>query len=320
MFDYAGVLGLLVLVAAFAWLTRRGWRIRRRGWRWAAIVGAGLLTVVGGSMLIAILVGFYNLNRRHGNPVAQLTVDVTPGRVARGERLAVLCAECHAADEQPPLEGKNFLGDDAPPVGTLYAPNLTPVHLAGWSDGEIVRAIREGVHREGRSLIIMPSEAFRKFSDEDLYSLVAYLRSQPEIAPDTPPTKLNVVGAFMSLMAPILTAQPPVSGPVIAPPEGPTAEYGAYLSSIVCAFCHGERLRGDAEFESPDITRLGPAYSQEAFIRLIRTGERPNGIPVDSARMPWPFLSRFYSEDDELRAIHAHLLSVSQQPAPAGER
>jgi hypothetical protein len=59
---------------------------------------------------------------------------------------------------QLPLSGQDFM--EGAPFGTFYAPDLTQTNLADWSDGEIVRAIREDVHKDGRSLLIMPSNAF----------------------------------------------------------------------------------------------------------------------------------------------------------------
>ena len=77
------------------------------------------------------------------------------------------------------MVGQDF-SKGGPPVGTLYGANLTPAgEIKDWSDGEIIRAIREGVHKTGRSLIIMPSEVFRHLSDVDVQAIVAYfVRSQ----------------------------------------------------------------------------------------------------------------------------------------------
>ena len=92
----------------------------------------------------------------------------TAAQIARGEKLANTCSSCHSPGNELPLSGSNFgVKFDMPPLGTLYAPNLT---LSGdindWTDGEVVRAIREGVHKDGRSLLIMPSDNFRNLSDD----------------------------------------------------------------------------------------------------------------------------------------------------------
>ena len=78
-------------------------------------------------------------------------------------------------------------------------------------DGEIVRAIREGIDRDGRPLIAMPSQAYRNFSDADAEALVAYLRSQPAVDNPQPARNLNVLAAlFLGTGLFPTSAQPPV--------------------------------------------------------------------------------------------------------------
>lgn len=306
MFDILGVSLLVVLAILFGWLTRRAWRSSRPAIKWGGVLFSGVLTMAVVAVLAAALIGYAKLNRKYDNPVPQLSVELTPERIARGERFGKLCAGCHAADEALPMEGRDFLGEDAPPVGTFYAPNLTPTHLAEWTDGEIIRAIREGVHRSGRSLLIMPARGFRNLSDDDVHAIVAYLRSQPPVEPDTPPAKLNVLGAIMVNFVPLLEVQPPITGPVVAPPPGPTAEYGAYTSSYTCAFCHGADLRGDETFPSPDLMGVALGWSEEQFLHFMKTGLRPDGSAVDGEAMPWEEMSEFL-EVEELRAVFAHI-------------
>ncbi|MFV1987879.1 MAG: c-type cytochrome [Gemmatimonadota bacterium] len=309
MFDIFGVSVLVGLAALFGWLTRRAWQTNHPVLKWSGAVFAGLLTFVFTAAVAAALLGYAKLNRKHDNPASLVSVEVTPERIAKGERFASLCAGCHAADESPPLEGKFFL-EDAPPIGRFYAPNLTPIHLGEWTDGEIIRAIREGVHRSGRSLLIMPSTTFRHLSDEDVHAIVAYLRSQPPIGPDTPTNRLNVLGALVANIAPIFEVQPPITAPIVAPPAGPTAAHGEYLASWACAACHGADLAGEIAFGAPGLAAAGQFWTEEHFIHFIRSGERPSGPPVDAELMPWEDLSEFFTDDDELRAIFAHLGTV----------
>src|SRR5258706_439179 len=85
-----------------------------------------------------------------------------------------------------------------PPFGTLWAPNLTQAgEISEWSDGEVIRAIREGVHKSGRALVVMPSEVFHNLSDADVEAIVAYLRSEPAVAPRNPATRLNILAAAL---------------------------------------------------------------------------------------------------------------------------
>jgi mono/diheme cytochrome c family protein len=307
MFDLPGVLLLVLLVFVPAWLARRAWRARRPVVKWLGTTVAGLSALAVAILLGAALFGYWKLNRTYTNPVPELSVVVTPEHIARGERFGHLCASCHAPDTGAAMTGRDFLAEGGPPIGDFSAPNLTPVHLAGWSDGEIVRAIREGVHRSGRSLLIMPSRFLRHLSDADVQAIVAYLRSLPAQGAETPPNRLNVLGAVMSLQAPIFEVQSPITEPVVSPPVGPTAAYGAYVSSFTCEICHGSNLLGDPAFQAPPLVAIPLAWDEQEFIEFMRTGSRPDGSSVDGEAMPWKDLSRLLSGDDDLRAIYAHL-------------
>jgi mono/diheme cytochrome c family protein len=147
------------------------------------------------ALFILARVGFSKLNARFNNPVEDVQVAGTPDQIARGERLANLCVSCHTSGNQLPLSGSNFaVKFEFPPLGTLYAPNLTPSgNIKDWTDREVIRAIREGVHKNGRSLLVMPSATMRNMSDEDVQALVAYLRSQLATGQPTPDVQFNVL-------------------------------------------------------------------------------------------------------------------------------
>ena len=309
MFDYLGVLVLAVVAALPILLARRVWRSSRTWLRWTAVPLCGLLSLVAIAALVTGLRGFFLLNQKHDNPVPQVEIVSSPEAIARGEKYAMLCAGCHSPDESLPMAGHDFL-EDAPPVGRLYAPNLTPTHLAGWTDGEIIRAIREGVHKDGRALIIMPSRFFKNLSDEHVASIVAYLRSQPPVEPDTPPAAMNVLGAILVQLFDVLEAQEPITEPVHDPPPGATVEYGKYLASTTCTFCHGADLKGDKEMGGTDITLLMGGWSEEHLITMMRTGVRPGGAALDPEKMPWELLSRVL-DDDDVRAIYIYLRELS---------
>jgi mono/diheme cytochrome c family protein len=317
VFDYVGVGVLVILLLLFGFLTWRSWRARNRLVRLLGTIVSGLLTLVFLIVTGAALYGFTLLNRTHTNPVQQLTIAGTPERLARGEKLAQACTGCHSPNGQFPLAGQDFTADGGPPVGTLYASNLTPGgELKDWSDGEIVRAIREGIHQNGRSLLIMPSSNFRNLSDEDVQALVAFLRTQPA-APATPPTNINLVGALLVTVSggAFLTAQEPVTDVVVAPPAGPTVEYGQYLATSIggCRDCHGANLAGGTADPNgppagPNITTVGQHWSEEDFMRAMRTGQKPDGTML-SDDMPWKEVNAFASDDD-LRALYAYVRSL----------
>lgn len=319
--DYLGLGVLIALALLFAFLTYRAARARR--W-WIKLTGgipSGLLTLLFGAATTLAFVGYGRLNATYPNPPSPLAVQLTPQLIADGERFARSCAGCHSSNGQLPLNGRIFFGagGEGPPIGTLWAPNLTPAYLGDWTDGEIIRAIREGVGRDGRALIIMPSAAFRNLSDDDVLALVAYLRSQPAIEPASPPKQINVVGAIMAATIfpqEAFNAQPPITAPVIAPPRGPTAAYGGYLVSLGCQDCHASNLAGtppggEGPPPGPNLTTLPQRLSEEQFLTLLRTGSYPDGRTL-SADMPWQDLVGF--SDDDLRAMYAYLQGLEPLP------
>jgi mono/diheme cytochrome c family protein len=284
-----------------------------------------ILGFVLGGLLILVLLGvggvYLNAQRLRGqrpdNPVSSLAIAGSQDQVARGRYLVFAipgCVSCHASNplsEPPLLDGA--LMRDVRPFGEFYAPNLTPGgRLAACSDGELERAIREGIGRDGRALAIMPSENFKRMPDEDIDAIIAYLRTQPAVQHDTPPLRPNLLGYVLigtGLAAP--SVQPPVAN-VIAPPRGPTTAYGEYLSRIGdCRACHGTLLDGQNRSTGappgPSL-RLVKGWTTEQFTRTLRQGVDPSGHGLDPSVMPWPQFGR--ATDDDLRALHEYLKSL----------
>jgi cytochrome c553 len=317
MFDFVGVGILVLLLVLFGWLTTRAWKIRHGGLRWLATIPAGLLTLLALLLTGAALNGFYKLNRTYDNPVREFSVTASPERLAQGQKLIRACAGCHSATGDLPLLGQNFVEGGGPPVGTLWAPALTAAHFSEWSDGEIIRALREGVHRSGRSLLIMPAGAFHTMSDEDAQSIVAFIRQHEPNAPDTPQNNVNVVGALLVNVAPFQTRQEPITASVTAPPAGPSPEYGAYLLGVSgCRDCHGANLAGGIADPNgppggPNISGADERMTLEQFITMFRTGTRPNGSQLSEA-MPWKDYELF--SDEDLTAMYRQLESLQTLP------
>jgi mono/diheme cytochrome c family protein len=313
MFDIFGVTALLLLATLGTWLALRARHAQNRVVKWAGLILSGVVTLACTVALGVTLVGFYRINfPPYRRTVTDIRVVGTPDQVARGARFGVYCAGCHSPDGKAPLVGSNFsLG--GPPFGTLWAPNLTRAgEIENWSDGEVIRAIREGVHKTGRALVIMPSEVFRHLSDVDVEAIVAYLRSQPAVGPNTPPTKLNVIAAFLlgAGMAPT-SAQPPITHPIVAPAEGVSTEHGKYLVSILgCRLCHGENLTGGKSGgpgppAGPNLMVILMKWGREDFIHTLRTGVDPYNHPLAEG-MPWKAISAF-ANDTDLEAMYVYL-------------
>jgi mono/diheme cytochrome c family protein/cytochrome c553 len=310
------VVVVVILAVAFGYLAWRAWRLRNLALKIIAGLLTTLLTIVCAIVGVLGLLGAYKINTPHGAAAATLTATSTPDRLAAAQRRVNGCTGCHSTAGAQPLDGgaDNFLGG---PLGTLYAPNLTPGGpLKDWSDGEVIRAIREGIDKDGHPLIIMPSDALHHLSDDDVETLVAYLRQQPAINRQTPTRDIGVMGLVLIGAGLFPTAdQPHVSGPQTAPPPG-TPEYGQYLVDITgCAVCHGPDLRGRAPGgfgppAGPSLRAIVPRWQQADFVKFFRTGVDPNGRNVDTNEMPWKDIGLAYT-DEELGAMYAYLRGLT---------
>lgn len=317
-----GLVILILLVILFAWLVTRAWRSRRAYLKWPGILLAGLLTIILLALTVTAAIGEVKLGVRYNRPVAELKAPNTPELIALGMRFANGCAGCHSSTGKLPLDGgKDNMLEGGPPLGVVYAPNLTPGGvIKDWSDGEVVRAIREGIDDKGRALMIMPSSNFRHLADADVEALLAYLRSQPAVQHDTPERNLNLIAAVLLGAGVFPTAaQPPLTEPAVAPPAGPTADYGQYLVSISgCRDCHGPALAGSPPGglapSGPNLTASVPRWSEADFFTTIRIGITPSGKKL-SDEMPWDQFSAMFTDGD-LKAIYAYVHGLTPQAGP----
>lgn len=315
-----------------------------RKWIIRIAIGLGALLVLA---VGAIIVFFYLLHPKLRD-APKVTAPTTPEAIERGRYLAHHvngCAVCHSAiDETKPgdeivagqlFSGREFIAPDFP--GRLVAPNLTPDKERGvgaWTDGELMRAIREGVSRDGRTLFpMMPYTHFRHITDEDTLAIIAYLRSVPPIRNQLPAMEVNFpVSMFVRLAPTPLTTSPP------AWPTEPVARGQVLLKVMGCIDCHtpmdgkgqhvaSKMYAGGMKFEGPPgvvfasnitpdpATGIG-AYSDEDLMRVFKEGKRKDGRELWV--MPW----RAYqgATDEDLRAVIAALRVqkpvINAVPAP----
>jgi mono/diheme cytochrome c family protein len=260
--------------------------------------------------------------------------------VERGKYLVEVlgaCGNCHSpktpTGEAP---GKHLAGgfelDEA--FGVAVASNITPDPETGigrWTDAQIVRAIREGKSRDGRTLgPPMPFYLYRGLSDRDVRAIVAYLRTVPPVKNAVAPSRYKV---------PIPKSYGPPIVRVSDPPVNDPVKYGAYLAGPVahCADCHTPRnatggpdtaklFAGGFHFAGPFgvsySTNLTPdketgigAWTDAQIIAAIN-GTDPRGRPV-MPPMPWPYYAGKVAERD-LAAIVAYLRSLRpiRNPVP----
>lgn len=312
------------------------------------LLGLLALAVIG-----LIVTANLRYNRTFDAPYPNISASTDSALIARGRYLAygpAHCAHCHAPmedfarvekGEHIPLKGGfNF---DLP-LGTIYAPNITPDPETGigkLTDGEIARALRYGVRHDGRAMIdFMP---FYDLSDYDLQAVLSFLRSQEPIRNPRPQNDFNLMGKAIMAFA----IKPMGDGEVpAAPPADSSVEYGRYLVNSVanCRGCHTERnmatgayvgpeLAGGTKFEfidengkvftdryfltpnltpDPETGRMN-GWTKAAFIQRFRTGKLMPGSP-----MPWGPFSNM--SDMELTAIYKYLISAEpvRREIPAG--
>lgn len=218
-------------------------------------------------------------------PLTARVFERTPQRIERGQYLAeelLACFRCHSDRDwntpgAPPAAGRKGAGHIAQDNPELVVPNITPDVETGagsWTDDMLARAIREGVGHDGRALHPqMWYHIFRFVSDEDLASVVVYLRSIPAVHNLLPRIHLSLRRRLLiaddpePLIRPVAFPDPDLTSwmyqsnhyspyaEYLRRPASDPARRGEYLVEIAdCAGCHtawenmnenGEPVAGD---------------------------------------------------------------------------
>ena len=269
--------------------------------------------------------------------VTPLNFNPTVARLERGRYIVegpAHCFQCHSEVdwETPgaqPKQGKKGAGTIFAEAGMewLVAPNITPDRETGagnWTDEQFARAIREGIGHDGRRLFpMMPYMNFREMSDEDLASVVVYIRSINPVRNVVPKT------ALPDVLKDSLPPHQPITQRVPGPDMSNPVARGKYLVMLGnCMSCHtpmnkqGQPLQqlafaGGLPFKGPwgevssaNITpdASGISYYDEAmFVKTLRTGQV--GARKLSSLMPWGYFRNMTDED--LKAIFAYLQTVT---------
>lgn len=215
---------------------------------------------------------------KYVRPVSDEPIPADPERLQRGSYLVnqvLACGTCHTGrqsgniltePERPDayLGGGNVYADRG--LGTLWIPNITPDPETGigrWKDDEILRALRDGVARDGHFLIpFMPYGAYQHLSDDDARAVVAYLRSVPPYK-QTQSRRENELGFMQKLLFKTIGVQ--MHKPVEKVPHPTRAnklDYGHYLTRIArCSHCHSLTEKGPR----PETDRLHLAGSEVGY-------------------------------------------------------
>lgn len=307
-------------------------------------IGLALGVVV---LFIAVmLIYMLNSSPTVDEPVDK-TVDITEARLERGKYLAwnvTGCIDCHSERDWskfsgpiiPGTEGKGgqkfdeTVARDFP--GILYSPNITPAALKTWSDGELLRALTCGVAKDGERVYfpMMPYLALNKASEEDVYSILAYIRTLPVIKNDVAISKIDFpLNIILKMSVPQRFDPQPV------PDKNNHIEYGKYLATLSgCKECHspsekgefiqGKEFSGGSEFLfpggsvnsaniSPDSETGIGNWTKEQFVAKFRAFSPDSTQPIAvgekdfNTPMAWTLYSGMHTED--LEAIYDYLKS-----------
>jgi nicotinate dehydrogenase subunit B len=181
------------------------------------------------------------------------------------------------------------------PFGTIYSTNITPdveTGLGAWSYPAFERAMREGIHRDGRQLYpAFPYTHFAKTTDADLQALYAYLMAQSPVRAETPKNAL----AFPFNLRPLMAGWNALFHlPDVFQADATKSTMwnrGAYLVEGLghCSTCHSPRNALGAErqsaylaggfaegWEAPPLTSLSQApipWTEDELYAYLRTGE-----------------------------------------------
>lgn len=285
----------------------------KRALRW---IGIGLGAVVGLALIAGIVlyaIGSSRVSRSYEVQTAALNLVSDSAGLARGEHLTRIfgCTECHTAN----FGGQVFT--DEPPF-RIVASNLTRGEggvADQYTSPELFdRAIRHGVGADGKSLLVMPAKAFHNVSDDDIAHIISYLMQVPPVDNVLPATKVKPLGRLLSAFALDPTMEVNMEpARASAPPVGPTADFGQYYASTICAYCHGDDLRGmqppnPSSPPAPDIVAAAGRWTAEQFVQTLRTGITPEGRQLNPEFMPWPMTAQ--ATDDELRGLHVYLAGI----------
>ncbi len=286
--------------------------------RMAAGIGVGFVIVVGGTLTMNHLKSRRILEQTRTVVVRPVLIPTEAAALARGKHIAQSrgCLDCHGAD----LGGAKVVESGA--MGLWYGSNLTAgkgSRAGKFSNDDWVRAIRHGVGPDGRGLFLMPSEEYQHLGDDDLGAVIAYLKSVPPVDRTTVPIELGLIAQMLVATNKIKLAADVIDHLNVRPPTVPpgvTLDYGRYLA-VGCFGCHGPNYSGGkietGPPEWPEAANLTPhassrltKWTEEDFIRTIRTGRRPDGTDLNVA-MPRSF---GLMNDVELKALWMYLKSI----------
>jgi len=299
-------------------------------------------------LFITSAIYFTACNNNNSEQQANTKEDSIKSVIAKGDYLAnhvVACIHCHSQRDFSKFAGPVIPGTegggggkfshdmlDAIP-GTLYSKNITPDKETGigdWTDDEILRAITQGINKNGDTLFpLMPYATFNRMSKDDLMSIIAYIKTLKPIKNKVPARQL-MIPISMAYPGPML--QKSIDGNM-RPPESDKEKYGGYLTAMAgCSDCHTPYVKGQPDFANmfsggntfitpmfkvssanitPDSTGLG-TWTEDRFMNkfLVCREEKGYNYNPGKANTIMPIVDYSGMTDNDLKAIYAYLRTV----------
>jgi mono/diheme cytochrome c family protein len=294
----------------------------KRWIKWTATAVAAVAALLAGAAVLGYQMAERKMARKLDVPVKPVAYSGDAQALARGKYLFESrgCADCHGANGG----GREFVNDGK---GTrLAGPNISPAGVtSAYKPEDWVRTVRHGVKPNGQPAMIMPSEDYNRFTDQDLASLVSYLRSLPPVQGGAAviefPAPVRVLYGFGVIKdaADKIDHSLPPAQPVA---EGVNVQHGAYVANM-CIGCHGEHLSGGkipggppdwppaANITPGEDTAMSRYPSAAQFVTMLRTGKRPDGARIRV--MPFESLGKL--NDVDAQALYEYLKTVPARPA-----
>lgn len=296
-------------------------------WMKRSLIGLAVLSAVCfGVLALVVQHGQNKMNRVVTLPDYPIALRDDPGSIARGEYLynSRGCAHCHGANGA----GRTFIDDKQTGLRVAGA-NISPGQgnvVSRYRAKDWEHTLRHGVKPDGRPVIVMPSEDYNRFTDDDIAALVAYVRHLQPAAGGAATLDLPLLVrvayglGFLQDAADMIDHTLAPAQPV---PEGVTVEHGRYVGQG-CQGCHGPNLSGGkvpgAPPDWPIAANLTPGEgsamaryaSAHAFKAMLRTGHRPDGSAVSQV-MPFESLSQMSDVDTD--ALYLYLRSLPARSA-----
>jgi mono/diheme cytochrome c family protein len=307
-----------------------------------------LVKIVGGLIVLVLVVagcgyGYLMFAYPKVPPPTAFKIEPTPERLARGKYLSdhvVGCTTCHSKRDftkfSGPIDPETLgAGGDAfnlGPAGILYAKNITPAAIGSWTDGELLRAVTQGVSKDGTPLFpLMPYPHFGALDEEDIHAVLAYVRSFKAIESAPKPRQLN----FPLNM--IVRTIPAANTFTKRPSPDDKVAYGRYMTkAALCTECHtpideqgtplpGMEFAGGLEILetgyrvrvaniTPDANTGIGSWTEQQFVDKFKGFETPTNATLAeherAQNTPMPMTAYAGMTREDLSAIYAYLRTL----------